>query len=257
MSRYNDEIFRIQDIKGKIAKNFFIRDRSIKKTKKEISIELTSMRKIGKKYDERNAYLVNSSFTDFLNRLADFEITEAYYAFDEKEFDDGFYTKLGFKSNLEADIGDISGYYIINNKNLAIEEFYLNKDMNGQYEKNKWMRYRTTNYQVNVFFEKDPNEGLYFLKYGKYSGRIETTDKDRTFNDTHDVSYILETSDNFGSFEVESNINETKDIFKLKFPYRSEYWNSQNQLLLTKEMQEFIKKMGEENTEFKVSSNMN
>ena len=86
---------------------------------------------------------------------------------------------------------------------------------------------------------------------------VETIDKDQTFKNIFTVEIIMTTFDNFGNFEVKSNINEQKDMFKLNYPYDENFWNSQNQLLLTDEMTAFIEKMGKENKEFKVRGNIN
>jgi hypothetical protein len=55
--------------------------------------------------------------------------------------------------------------------------------------------------------------------------------------------------------KVKSNINENKDIFKLDYQYNSEFWKEENQLLLTREMTDFIKKLKSDDNEFKIKSN--
>jgi hypothetical protein len=55
--------------------------------------------------------------------------------------------------------------------------------------------------------------------------------------------------------KVKSNINESKDIFKLDYQYNSEFWKEENQLLLTREMTDFIKKLKSDDNEFKIKSN--
>jgi hypothetical protein len=47
-----------------------------------------------------------------------------------------------------------------------------------------------------------------------------------------------------------------KDIFKFKKPYIKEFWNKQGYLLLTREMNEFLKKLKDSNSEFKTVTNI-
>lgn len=70
----------------------------------------------------------------------------------------------------------------------------------------------------------------------------------------YDVSYIMNTLENFGDFKVKKNVSLTKDVFKLKYPYDESFWKTQNQLLLTNEMRLFIKEANK--SEFRVSNNI-
>ena len=45
--------------------------------------------------------------------------------------------------------------------------------------------------------------------------------------------------------KVKSNFDVDKDIFKAKFPYSADFWNNQNQLPLTTELKEFLKRVSE------------
>ena len=66
----------------------------------------------------------------------------------------------------------------------------------------------------------------------------------------------MSTYDNFGDFKVKKNVSAVKDIFKIKHKYDASYWKQQNQLLLTDEMVRFIEKIGSNNKEFKIRSNI-
>ncbi|MNG18882.1 hypothetical protein D3C84_1029860 [compost metagenome] len=44
---------------------------------------------------------------------------------------------------------------------------------------------------------------------------------------------------------INSNFPVDKDIFKVKFPFSEKFWNNQNQLPLTNELEDFLKKVSE------------
>lgn len=54
-------------------------------------------------------------------------------------------------------------------------------------------------------------------------------------------------------------MNQKKDIFDLKFNHDEVYWQNQEKLPLTKEMQKFINEVNSSgrNSEFKTKSNLN
>jgi len=58
--------------------------------------------------------------------------------------------------------------------------------------------------------------------------------------------------------KVNSNFATDKDIFKAKFPYSKDFWNDQNQLPLTNELEVFLKSVFEKKDkteEFEVIGN--
>ena len=258
VAKYNGSIYRLQDITGKLSKKTFIIDKDIKPSKKDFLLELTNMRKLGIKYDDNKAYLVFSSIEYLYNRLADVKITEANYDFDEQSVKGSDEINLNFESSKTSDsLWRFTGYYVLDSTSKAIKEFKINTLFkNNPYNKSKWLRYRTTSYKVQVSFKKNQNTNLYFLSSGSYEVNVETTDEERSFTSNYNIKFILTTSDNFGDFEVTKNSSATKDIFKLDHPYTEEYWATQNQLLLTNEMVQFISEMGKDDHEFKISSNL-
>lgn len=258
VAKYNGSIYRLQDITGKLSRKPFIIAKDLKPSRKDFILELTNMRKLGIKYDDNKAYLVFSSIEYLYNILADVKITEANYDFDEQRVKGSDEINLNFKrSKISDSLAYFDGYYVLDSTSKAIKQFKINALFkNNPYNKNKWLRYRTTSYKVQTSFKKNPNTNLYFLSSGSYEVNVETTDEERSFTSNYNIKFILTTSDNFGDFEVTKNSSVTKDIFKLNYPYTKEYWSKQNQLLLTDEMVQFIFKMEKDGHEYKISSNL-
>lgn len=255
--KYNDTITRIQDIQGKLERKTLLYHNNIKRTNKDYTIELTNMRKIGIVKDANNVYFNFPTFYGLFSEFVRINATGDGFTLTENYFDDGKKIKLKFDSNNTNEVYNISGYYMINTENYAIESFYLKTiSKNVPYLNNKDTYYRTPFYEVQVFFSKDPKKDKYFMSSAKQNAKIELTDEQKTYKSFYDCSFILSTSNNFENFEVKKNVNSTKDIFKLKHPYDASFWKTQNQLLLTNEMLEFIKRAKDKNSEFKIRTNL-
>ncbi|MFK7812906.1 MAG: hypothetical protein AB8B59_10450 [Maribacter sp.] len=258
IAKKNNEIWRIQDLLGKLKRKTLFYNKEIEKSKKDYEVELTNMRKLGGVSDENNAYLKFPSFNQIFTEFITMNIKESELDIEERYFDNGKKIRLEFSSRPEEEIKNITGYYILDAESYAIESYHFKSvPKNGPFKKNKFLRYRNSYYDVSVFFKKSYEKNAYFISSAKSVYKVETTNEEKSFNLVYELNSILTTSDNFGAFKVKKNVNASKDLFKLKYPYNPGFWNTQNQLLLTEEMKEFIKKMGEENTEFKVRSNMN
>ncbi|WP_299326393.1 hypothetical protein [uncultured Maribacter sp.] len=255
ISKYNGEMHRIEDITGKLSiKNMFTDD-TIKESKKDFIVELTNMRKLGLKNDEKNAYLVFPSLKDFYNQLTEITQNESLYDITEKKFNNGKNIKIEFIK--ESDSVEIKGYYIINGSDFAVQEYKFEKNSKkGDFFKNKHLLYRTSFYEKHVFFKKKLESDKYFLDSGNLEYTVITTDKENSFEGKHNLKVVLMTTDNFGDFEVTKNTSATKDLFKLDYPYNPSYWNEQNQLLLTDEMTAFINKVKDPQNDFKFNSNL-
>lgn len=253
----NGTIVRVQDIQGLLRRKTSIYTGSLKLEKKDFEIEVLHMRKIGVSKDENDIYFEFPSlyniFKEFvrLNAMGpNFEVTEQPYTNES-------YTKVDFNSNLPETSGKGFGHYIINNEDHAILSF---KGSTIPYYSSKIVSKKTVSRVLenttSMFFKEDAKKGLYFINSAKRDTKVEVTGQNNSFIDLYEMSLFLTTSKSFGLENVRSNTNEHKDLFKLKHTYDARYWTSQNQLLLTNEMHAFIKKMGSENNEFKVRSNM-
>lgn len=258
--RYNDEITRIQDIQGKLKRRTLLYHGDLNLGKKDFLFEVEHMRKIGLKEvvaenDEDVEYISKSLRTIFMETvqvsivLDDFEIEELY--FDNKEK-----VRIAFTFNGEDKRQNVKGYYTINLKDKAILEFYQLSEFNLEFRQSKNIRYRAKRYEKTILFDKDPKTQKYILKNAKIKTKVEITDEESSFQTFFESEDILDSYAHFGKFKVRKNANENKEIFKLRFPYDLEFWEKQNTLLLTDEMNAFIAKVSQKNSEFKVRSNM-
>lgn len=253
----NGAIIRVQDIQGNLKRKTSIYGKGLELEKKDFEVEILNMRKIGVTKDENDVYFtfpsLHTIFKEFVRINAmgpDFEVTEQPYK-------EETYTKVNFNSNPPETLDENFGHYIISNKDHAILSIEINIiPFHSSVSDSKKIESRLLEDKRAIYFKEDVNKGLYYMNSAKRNSKIEVKGENNSFTDIFEMSIVLITSNSFGKVKIKSNTNEQKDIFKLKHPYNESYWNSQNQLLLTHEMQAFIKKMGTANKEFKVRSNM-
>lgn len=254
--KYNDSIVRIQDIQGKLKRKTLLYTSEMGVSKKDYEVEITNMRKIGILKDDNNAYFIFPSFSELLLDFIPINVVTDYFDLYEQPFEDGTKIKWDFASNYPDSLGTVMGNYIINAKNYAIEYFELNRVLKkDNYQTSANIKFRTDNYRTKIYLSKDKRSQKYCINYAKSNVRVEITNAENSFTSFYDIEFILTTSDNFQDMKVKSNINENKDIFKLDYQYNSEFWKEENQLLLTREMTDFIKKLKSDDNEFKIKSN--
>lgn len=253
----NEAIVRVQDIQGLLRRKTSIYTGSLTLEKRDFEIEVLHMRKIGVSKDENDIYFEFPSLYNIFKEFVRLNAMGPNFEVNEQPYKDQSYTKVDFNSNLPETSGKGFGHYIINNEDHAILSF---KGTTIPYYSSKTAAKKTVSRVLenttSIFFKEDLNKRLYFMNSAKRETKIEVTGENNSFTDLFELSLVLMTSKSFGTKNIKSNTNEQKDIFKLKHPYNESYWKSQNQLLLTDEMQFFIKKMGGKNKEFKVRSNM-
>jgi len=256
--RYNGEITRIQDLQGKLERRTLLYTKEIDPDKKDFKVELTNMRKVGLVKDENDVYFIFESFNSLFMNLIPMNATGDDFDLTESSFDNGNKISINFQSKPAIKDEDFYGYYIINTEDYAMERFKMTVELYDKPFKNsgKHIRYRTVSYEKEISLSKSSNTSKYYIASAKYDVKVELTDEENSFTSFYDVSFILTTSDNEGDFEVKKNVSTSKDLFKIKYPYDQSYWNAQNQLLLTDEMLEFIEKIQDPASEFKIKSNI-
>lgn len=257
--RYNGEITRIQDIQGKLNRKTLLYAKDMELKKKDYVFEVQNMRKIGLTEvteNDTNIYFKFRSLREILAETVQVSITRKNYEIEEKYFDNGNKVRLEYTYNGENKNINTSGYYIINLENKAILEFYLSHKPSLDFIEKKDIKYRVTLFEKNIIFNKDSDSGKYVIKNGKLKSTVEVTNKEETFQTFFESEDILKSYEHFSAMKVKKNVNENKDVFKLDFPYNKDFWNVQNQLLLTDEMLAFIESVGKMNEEFDVKSNL-
>ncbi|MEH6748589.1 MAG: hypothetical protein V7670_17315 [Maribacter arcticus] len=255
--RYNGEITRIQDLQGKLERRTLLYTHEIEPDKKDFKVELTNMRKVGLVLDENDIYFIFDSFYDLFMNLIPVNATGDAFDLIESTFENGSKINLSFQTKPEFANEKVTGHYIINAKNNAIEQFKIVFEFeNNPFSENEDSRYRTISIDKEISLSKSRKNQKYYIESSKYHVVIEQTDENNSYTSYYDVSFILTTSDNEGDFDVKKNVSTSKDLFKINYPYDQSFWNTQNQLLLTEEMLDFIEKVQDPNNEFKVRSNI-
>lgn len=244
----------LQDIYAK--QNYNVND------KKKIDIEILNMRKTSffEKKDHISLKFLNSNqFFDIKYPLVN------KCNFTEVPFNDSDFKKILFESNVKDIWGQIwRGYYIIQRNDYTIVEYSLIAiDNPDDVPYNKLLlssgKYRTVKYNRFVKFTKDVSSNKYYVSNSKLEHNIEVfvnkkTEKPFYYN----LNLDFFVTNNPTLEKITPNFSADKDIFKAKFPYSKDFWNSQNQLPLTKELELFLKSVSEkkDNTkEFEVIGN--
>lgn len=248
----DDKIIKLVDFSGKVERKTLFSTKSNPMPKKNYFIEIENLRKAGIK--EENIDFTLSSFEELFNNFITIYMSPEIYDFKYIPFEDSRLVKLEFQPN-SAKKANSSGYYLVNLDDKAFNEVHISSSQNTDYTDKKDIKYRTTNYTVNITFQKDKSVKKYFIDKASMFATVEVVPKNAE-KIIYTVSYKLFTFDNFQDFEINSNINLSKDIFSLKEDYDQSFWESQNYLLLTKEMQEFLNSLNNENNDFKSATNI-
>lgn len=257
--KYNGEISRIQDIQGKLNRRTLLYPKGMDLKKKDFVFEVQNMRKIGLNEvteNETDIYFKFRSLRDILLETVRISIVRENFDVEEKYFDDQNKVRLEFTYNGDDPKKNTKGFYIINLEDNAILQFYIEAKPNSDFIERKDIKFRVTAFEKNVIFDNDANKNKYVIKNAKVTSVVEVKDKSETFQTFFESEDILKSYAHFSDMRVKKNVNENKDVFKLDFPYNKDFWNAQNQLLLTDEMLEFIEKVGNLNEEFEVQSNI-
>ena len=256
--RKNGKIVRIQDIEGKLRRKTMMYGKGLEFSKKDFQFEISNMRKIGIEKDENDVYFTTFSLSQLLLESIRLNATGPGFLVREKAFENEDRIRIGIQSDSTAIGLDTNGHYIINSKNNAIESVVLNTTIDrDNYFKNGPIRSRTIKRNQTALFSRSSKRNKYFYGLCKILFFIEITHTKKDFKDIYTSEYILKTYDNDGDFPFSPNANAQKDIFKLKHPYNEQFWTTQNNLLLTDEMKEFIETIGSSNKEFNIRTNLN
>ncbi|MEM9077919.1 MAG: hypothetical protein AAGC43_12815 [Bacteroidota bacterium] len=254
--RQNAKIVRIQDIEGKLRRKTLIYRQGMESSLKDFSFEISNMRKIGVNKDENKVYFTFFSLSELLFETIRLNATGDGFTLTEKEYENENRAKIFFQSDTTIVGLNTSGHYIINNDSKAIEAFVMQSKIDrDKYFKNGPVRSRTIGVEQTVNFTRSTKWNKHFITSAKIIYTVEITHTKKSFKDIYTCEYILQTFDNNEDFAFESNVNAEKDIFKLKHDYNPEFWENQNKLLLTGEMEDFISGFDSKKNPFKSRRN--
>ena len=256
----NNEITRLQDISGRIESNAMFLNQTIKK--KEHKVEILNLRKTDivnkaqvEYYEFLNANSLYSWFSGIFTVPSD-------YVFTKVKSTDPQYIKIEYsKSDQNTNSLYRHGYYIINKDEKSIKEvgYKLYGDKSQiPYQSKGPIKWRTIEADLVVNYVKSPKNNKYYVGSGKLSTTTEVVNEKKGEKDIYECTYDLITVDSFIDENVKSNFSVSRDLFKSNFGYSAEFWDSQNQLPLTKELKSFLKRINDTKSiksDFKIQGN--
>lgn len=237
----DDDIIVLQDVHGKRKKNVSL--------KNPLEIEVSNMRK-NSLFQKKN--LVDFTFPNF-NEFFDISIPiRDKCIFTEVEYNDFDYKKILFETKEKSTWEQtFRGYFVINRKDYTIVEIFVSVYDNPEVIPFKKIifsdtQYRTVKYERLLKFIKNNVLNKYHLSISKLNERVEVLmDKKREDPFYFNLAIDYFTTNFITNEKVEPNFAVDKDIFKAKFPYSADFWKNQNQLPLTNELKDFLKRVSE------------
>jgi len=212
-------------------------------------IQILNMRKTSF-FDKKNS--IDFQFPNFEEFLSgSYPPLDKIY-FSEEEYNDVDFRKILFEAkekNIQKQIQ--RGYFIINKNDFAIVEFFVSQYDNPEVLPfNKFTftksQFRTTKYERFFRQTKDSILNKYYVSISKLNAQVEVLvdgKSNNAFNFNVTMDYF--NTKKITNERVNSNFAVDKDIFKAKFPYSADFWNNQNQLPLTNELKDFLKRVSE------------
>lgn len=237
----DNSIVVLQDIHAKRGKNV--------NPKNSNEIEVLNMRKTSF-FEKKNQ--IDFKFPDLNEFFGGLWPALGKNIFTEENYNESDLRKILFEAKEKNVDGQISkGYFVINRNDYAILEFFIAMRDNPEavpYKKFTFssVQYRTTKYERLLRFSKNSTFNKYYLQMSKLIANVEVipaTKTENAFNFNLNMDYF--TTNRIATEKVEPNFATDKDVFKAKFPYSAEFWNNQNQLPLTNELKDFLKRVSE------------
>ena len=248
----NGELLKIQDINGIVKRKTLFATKEKPMPKKNYEVNVLNVRKAG--VYEEDIYFKMFNFKVILNELATVGVDKNLFYFNEQTSKNNDFTKYYFSPN-SKNKANLKGYYLVNKNDNAFTEFHLKRiDTSNNYIEKRGIKYKTTNYSKTVFFKKNIDKNNYFIDKGKINAKVEVIDKNGE-KIIYNAVYTLITLDQ-NNLKLNKKHSINKDIFKFKKPYDKEFWKEQEYLLLTEEMNTFLKKLKDSNKEFKTITNI-
>lgn len=237
----DNSIVVLQDINAKRGKNDNLKNSN--------EVEVLNMRKTSF-FEKKNQ--IDFKFPDFDEFFRSMFPPLDKYIFTEENYNDVDFRKILFEAkekNVEGQIS--SGYLVINRKDYAVVEFFVTlRDNPKEVPFKKFLlssvQYRTIKFEKFMRFSKNSTLNKYYLNLSKLVATVEvmpSTKGESAFYFDLNMDYF--TTNNITTEKVKPNFDTDKDVFKAKFPYSAEFWSTQNQLPLTTELKDFLKRVAE------------
>ncbi|MFS4416291.1 hypothetical protein [Maribacter sp. 2307ULW6-5] len=255
--RRNDTMVRLQDMYGRVQRKTALYTGNLELEKKDFQVNLMQMRQLGITKDKDRVYFIFPSFYFIFKELVRINAMGPDFEVIEKPMESSQEIRVEFNNNKIDRPGGSSGHYIINAGDNAIRYFEaitqmpLPASLKGEKEYS-----HPTKMEHSLFFEKNGESGQYYMSYGKLKAVVVVQRERQKWPSFYQMEIILHVTAPHSDPNIKSNVNEHKDLFKVRAPYDQAFWQSQNQLLLTQEMQRFIKRMSSADNPYSVRGNL-
>lgn len=251
--RKNGGLYKIVDFSGFIEKKALFSTRSKPMPKKNYSIQLENIRKVGK--ENRTVDFEMLSFEYFFNHIVSIYLSPKIYDLSYEETEDNDLSKIILtpKDTIQT---FSRGQYILNDDNTFNEVKIEFNNQNASFQNVGNVKFRTVYLYTKTNFERNPLNEKIQLNKALHKARTEVYDE-KDNKDIFEVNYIFYANP-IKNKDLKNNVKLKKDIFELKGTYNEDYWKKNDILPLTIEMQEFINQINSsgKNSDFKTKTNI-
>lgn len=250
----NNEYYKIVDFSGHLEKETLFDTRTKPMPKKNYIVQIDNIRKVG--FENREYDFELLSFKTLLNRIVSIYLSPKIYNlyYEKSNINDFIKINISPKNINET---TTKGYYLVNESDNTFNEVYiLNENKDAEFDKIRDIKFRTPFFELKSNFKRNTKTNNLQLNQAIIKSITEVYSKDGT--DIFEVNYIFYANPISKPIQIKNNIKLTKDMFELNGKYDSKYWENNEILLLTKEMQEFINKVNTSNnkSDFRTQTNM-
>lgn len=234
--RKNNKLYKIVDLSGLVEKKVLFGTTKKEMPKKNYKINIENIRKVGIEFKEYDfefyslKTILNLSVTSYLNPTK--------YKFTYLDDDNSNIYKIEAKPKDSTET-KVKGHYFVNSHDNTFNEIYIEHNLvDAEFTKIKNIKYRTLFFETRSKFKRNSNTFKYQLNQSIITYKTIVFNKD--VKDIFDITYVYTAIPENNITEFKNNINIDKDMFELSGNYDSSYWQNNEILPLTDEIQNFI-----------------
>lgn len=234
--RKNNKLYKIVDLSGLVEKQTLFGTTKKEMPKKNYVVNLENIRKVGIEFKEYDFEFFG--LKAFLNISASGYLSPKKYKFEYFDSENSNIYKIEAKPKDSVQI-KTKGYYIVNNEDNTFNETYIvNNEYETEFSKIRSIKYRTIFFETRSKFKRNTKTNKYQLNQAIMKYKTEVFNKE--VRDLFEVTYVYTAIPENSISTLKNNINIEKDVFELNGKYDSTYWETNEVLPLTDEIQNFI-----------------
>jgi hypothetical protein len=250
----NNVFYKIVDFSGYVEKKTLFGTLTKPFPKKNFKVQIENIRKAGLEHKDYDFQLF--SLNIFLKETTSLILHPNLYNYTYKSTEEDKFTKIIATAKDNA-VTKTKGYYIVDNSNNTFNEAsYTHKNDDAKFTEKRNIKFRNKTFEVQSNFARNEKTNKYQLNLSVLKHTTELFANGE--RDVFEVTYIYYAYPLTNEMKIRNNVNLDIDMFKLRGKYNAKYWEENQILTLTAEMQEFINKVNSSNekSDFKSKSNM-